>query len=1018
MVKLVRFAVNNPVTTLMIFLSFILIGAVSLMKLKIDLFPEIEPPVVSILTSWYGASASDVESEVTRKIEDEVIGVNNLDRITSKSLDSLSLVQCKFEWGTDLDVATNDIRDKLELAKRKLPKDIEPPILFKFSSATAPILYISITGDKSWPRLYRIVDRRISDELKRVPGVGAILLYGGLRRRINVYFDLGKLQSYRIPISQVNKILASENINIPAGSIKEGLRELFIRFPARFSSVKDMERIIVGYYQGKPVYLRDVAHIEDGYEPEELMGWGDGKKAVVMILQKQTGKNTVEVIKRVKEKLRELKKTLPSDVKISIVTDMSEDIITAIKNLRNTLLIGIILVVVITFLFLRELKASLIISLTIPFSLIIAFIMLYLFGYTINLISLMSLAIACGMVVDNAIVILENIVRHMERGGKPIPSSIFGASEMGTAIMASTLTTVVVFVPLMFVKGFVGIMLKQLGFAIIVTLLGSLFSSLTLTPMLASRWLVLKEKGYGFLEKIESSYRKILSWSINHPLKVFILAIAVFISSLSFLPFISTSFLPEVDVGDVSVSFRLEEGTRIEETARVIRFILSKIDEVVKPEEMRHSFAWAGRTKRGEGEALGFEEGTNVGEVGFKLVRREKRKRSAKEIANLLREKIAGIPGTVKLVVRTQDPVRAILSGSVGKPIVVEVQGSNLKELVNFSKKLASKMKKVPGLVDVDISQKDERPELWVKVDREKIATLGLNVGDIAMQVRNYFYGVEASDFKDAGDFFDIFTRLTEKDKNRLENLPEVPIFTRDGRMIKLKNIARIEYGYGPVEIERKNRQRIVKVEADKYGISLGEAKRAIEKILKNMEIPPGIAVGFGGEIREQQKAFRDLILMFILGFILVYMVMASLFESLRDPFIIMFSVPFALSGVLYAFYLTHTTLGIISFMGIIMLIGIVVNNAIVLLDYIHLLRKRGYDLKEAVVEGGSSRLRPVLMTTLTTIFGMLPLALSRAQGAEIWNPMGITMLGGLALSTLITLVLIPTVYYTLEKRK
>ena len=644
----------------------------------------------------------------------------------------------------------------------------------------------------------------------------------------------------------------------------------------------------------------------------------------------------------------------------------------------------------------------------------------------------MSLAIASGMVVDNGVVVLENIFRHLERGSSPIQAAISGASEMGMAITASSMTTVVVFVPLMFLTGLAGIIFKQLGFVIVITILASLFTALTMTPMLCSRWVkkgVLEGKNQkkilgrlyslseSWFKAMEEAYAGVLARALEHRKTVFLLALSIFISSISLIPYLSTSFMPESDTGDISIDFRLSEGTRIEETNRVVEEILQNIDEVVKPEEFRHSYAFDGQSEQGKGVALGMDEGPNVGQIGFKLVDRDKRTRSAKEIAALLRERVQKIPGITHIKVTAKNPITAILMGR-GKPVSVELQGADLTELIAFANRLKATMQNIPGLVDVSISQKDPRPELWVIIDREKASSLGLNVASIATVLRNYFYGKQATSFRDSGENFDIFTRLDQKNKDNLDHLLRVPIFTPDGGMVRLRNVVTIKEGSGPIEIERKNRQKIVKVEADIFKRSLGEVVSDIKKALDEMGVPPTISLSFGGDIEEQAKAFHDLTALLILGIILVYMVMASLFGNLRDPLIIMFSVPFAFSGVFYAFYLFHVTLGIISFMGIIMLLGIVVNNAIVLLDYTHLLQKRGKSLFEAVTQAGQSRLRPVLMTTLTTFFGMLPMAISRSVGAEIWNPLGITMLSGLLLSTLITLVLVPTIYYHLESRK
>ncbi|MBW2545011.1 MAG: efflux RND transporter permease subunit, partial [Deltaproteobacteria bacterium] len=565
-----------------------------------------------------------------------------------------------------------------------------------------------------------------------------------------------------------------------------------------------------------------------------------------------------------------------------------------------------------------------------------------------------------------------------------------------------------------------------------ITLLASLFTALSMTPMLSSRWITstpetLRKRGGGigrwyarsekWFEVIEDGYNRLLGWSLRHGKTVIFLAVAIFASSLSLIPFLSTAFVPEPDSGDVRIAFRLQEGTRIEETNRVIEKVMQIMDEVVKPEEYRHSYAFDGATEEGTGVVLGFDEGPNVGEIDFRLVDVDKRDRSAREIANVLREIIEKIPGISRLQVTATSPIKSVMMGG-GKPVSAEIQGADLNANLAFAQKLEQVMGKIPGLRDVTISQKDPRPELWVKVDRAKASSLGLNIATIAGTLRNYFYGVEAAQFRDAGDDYDIFTRFRKEDKDRLKTLPEIPIFTPDGRVIKLKNVAQIINGEGPIEIQRKNRQKIVKVEADIFERPLGDVMADIKAELKETGTPEGISISFGADVEEQRKAFRDLTLLLILGIILVYMALASLYGNLRDPLIIMFSVPFAVSGVFYAFYLGGISLDIMTFMGIIMLGGIVVKNAIVLLDYTHLLQKRGEPLFEAVSHAGRNRLRPILMTTLTTIFAMLPMALSRSVGAEVWNALGITIISGLSVSTLVTLILIPVVYYMFERRK
>ena len=1025
--RLPEVSVRNPVMTVMVFFGVVLLGAMALTRLKIDLLPEIEPPQVSVITLWPGASATDVESDVTKYIEDQLTRVSNLDRLTSKSLDNLSVVNCRFEWGTDLDVATNDIRDALELAKRDLPEDIEEPMIFKFSTATMPVMFFFVTAKESYPQLYHIVDKQISDELKRVPGVGAIVLYGGLKRQINVRFDLRKVEAYGLSLPEIGKILAAENIDLPAGEVKLGRMAYAIRVPGRFRTVQEIASTVIGSYRGRLIYLKDVAEVIDGFEEPMMMGYGDGRPAVVVAVQKQTGTNTVEVVDRIKEKLKEIERGLPSDVRIAIVFDSSEFIRWAVDNLKETLYIGLLLVVMVTFFFLRRFWGSLIILLTIPFSLIAAFILMLIFGYTINTITLSSLAIASGMVVDDAIVILENITRHLERGARPVPAAVFGSSEVGLAVAASTLTIVAVFIPLMFVGGLTGIFFKQLAFVITVSIMASLFNSLTLTPMLASKFLspprLSGAKGLlsridrgleGSFRAVEEFYKGLLGWAMGHRWTVVGVSAALFAFSLGLFPLVGTELSPQMDSGEISIGFRLPEGTRIEETDRVLRQINEIFSHVP---EAKHHYAFCGQTEKGIWTALGFEEGANVGEVGAKLVRKAERQRSAKEVAAVLREEIEKIPGLSRLSVSAAPGISQVLMGG-RRRISVELWGHDLGVITRFAERLKERVEKIPGAVDVTLSQKPPRPELWVELDREKASSVGVNVAMVAQALRNYFYGDDPTEFRDAGEDYDVFLRLRDRDKNRIESIGEVPIPTLLGTQVRLRNIATVREGYGPVEIERRNRQRIVKVEADVFGRPLGDVMEDIRRELARMDIPRGVKVHFGGEVEEQQKAFRDLRILFVLGVIMVYMVMASLFKSYRHPFVIMFSLPFAVTGVIFALVLTGTTLSIFSFLGLIMLMGIVTKNAIVLIDYTNILRERGYGLSEAVTTAGRDRLRPVLMTTATTFLGMLPMALSRGEGCEMWNSLGITMLGGLSVSTLITLVLVPVIYHLVEARR
>jgi len=1028
--NLPQFAVRRPYTVLMIFLAIFLIGVVSIFKLRIDLLPEIEPPVISVLVPYPGASASDVESDVIKYLEDKLSTVPNLDELNSLAKDNLGMVSCKFKWGTNLDVASNDVRDKLDLAKWDIKEhapDAEEPILFKFSSATAPIMAITISAPSSWPQLYRIVDKKVADALKRTKGVGAVIIYGGLRRQIKVELDWQKIKAYNIPPSLIIQRLKEENLDFPLGKIKKGKRDYFLRIKKRFKNPEEIKNILITQYKGKPVYLKDIAKVSDDFEEEKMKGYCNGKETIILIVQKQSGQNTVEVCNNIKKTLKKVKKFLPKDAEITIPMDSSEFILLAIKNLANTVVTAGILVVIVTLLFLRRLRASLIISLTIPFSLICAFIFLFLGGFTINVISLMSLAIAIGMVVDNAIVVLENITRHVEEGEKPSEAAVFASGEVGGAIFASTLTTICVFVPLIFVTGLAGIIFKQLGAVVSITILSSLFVALTLTPMLASKWIkkeTYTEKnklskfyllGEKFFKNIETFYVKILDYALSHKKKVLTSLITIFLVSIFLTRFIGQDLFPDVDTGDIDIMFRLNESARIEETDKILKKI-GKIYEKLVPER-KHYYAFAGESEKGFGVALGFEEGPNVGEGGAKLVPRTKRKRSVYEIADILRKEIEKIPGIERLKVIATSPMRQVAMAGKGK-IEVELMGSDLDKLQKYAEKLENEMKKIPGAVDVRSSFKKPRLELHIDIDREKANLLGINTAVLAQTLRTYFYGYEATKFREAGDDFDIFLQLKENQRYSLDDIGEIPVPTMSGKLVKLKTFAKVKMGLGPVEIRRKNRQRIISVGCDTYKRAMSGVKKDIEKVLKKLNIPKDIEINFGGEAEEQRKTFSDLGLLLLIGMILVYMVMVGQFESLKTPFIIYFSVPFAFVGVIWALLLTGIHFSMVTFMAVIMLVGVVVNNAIVLVDYTNILRARGLNLLEAIKLAGRHRLRPVLMTSFTTIFGMLPLALGRGQGGEIWQAFGITAIGGLLLSSLVTLVLVPIIYSIFHREK
>ncbi len=1034
--NLPAFGVKKPITNLMIFLAIIIIALYSLTRLGIDMMPEIEPPAITVIANYPGASAEDVEARVTEPLENQLATTPGIDKITSRSSEGTSRITLKFDWGTNLDEASNDIRDRIDLAKRFLPDipdEMDNPFIFKFNTAMIPVIFLGVTAEQSYPELYDMIDKRMGDPLRQIPGVGTVRLIGGLERQINVWIDREKLEGYGFSILDIGDALRRANITQPVGNIKTGLTDYLVRLPGEFSSPEEIDLVILGKRDGKFVYLRDVARIEDGFTEVTTILRFNKNPALMLMVQKQTGTNTVQVVELVKSKLRQIAKTLPADVKTHILFDSSQDIINTLNSLKTTLLLGIIAVIIVIWFFLRQLRPSLIIALTIPFSLLIAFIYLFVGGKTINVINLFSLAIACGLVVDNAIVVVDNTVRHMERGQRPQEAAIFGASEMLLAIAASTLTTVVVFMPMLLIPGVVGIMFGELAMVITITITASLFTAATFSPMLCSKWLKSgpqpegSHSGSGWLAKfygaserwlkiLEEKYSSALAWCLGHKKVVISGFLAALIASFFLTRFVGSEFMPEEDTGDIRITVEMALGTRVEETDKVA----ARIEDIFasKAPEARISYVRSGESSRGGARIGGGAEGSHVVRGGMKLVPKDKRKASVAEVGQRIRREIRRIPGAMKVDVSTGNPLGRAITGMGGKAIQIEVIGNSFEDTDLVARKIQDIMEKTPGAVDASISREINRPELRLQVNREKAAVLGIDMNTIAESAKTFIEGATATRYREKGETYDIYVRLEESSRSRpedIENLFVVSPLT--GEKIKLGNIVQVKEMTGPVAIERQNRERVIMVECNAFKRSPGKIIDDLKRQMAKLVIPSDIIINVGGEAEEQTKAFRDLFLLLLLGIILVYMVMAAQFESLLDPFIVMFAVPFTFTGVILAFVLTGTTLSVLTFLGIVMLMGIVVNNAIVLVSYIGILRARGYSMLEAVTVGGRERLRPVLMTALTTMAGLLPMALSFGEGSEMWQPLGVTMLGGLTVSTFVTMLFVPTLYAVVESR-
>jgi HAE1 family hydrophobic/amphiphilic exporter-1 len=1021
--RLPKLAVNRPITIMMLFVGILLFGFVSRMMLPVDVLPDIELPMLTVITVYPGASANEVEQQITKELEETLAGVPDLKSIKSSSKENVSIISLEFNWNAKLDQAANDARDKIELKKQKLPDDARTPMITKINSAMMPVLMYAIEAEESFQGIENIIDNKISNRLKNIPGVASIISVATPEREIKIEVDPQMLQAYHLSVNQIATILRMENITIPGGNVEIGGYDLAVRIPGEFEKVDEINNIVITAFAGKLIRLRDVATVTDGYMEKDVIGRSDDKRAVVLMVQKQSGQNTMKVAKAVQAEMEAIRSLMPADVKITQVQDSSELVEHAINNLSSTIGWAALLVVLVVLFFLRELRSSLIILLTIPFSLIAAFIFMFIADFTVNIFSLMALAIAIGMVVDNAIVVFENITRHMEQGEKAKSAAEFGAGEMGMAISASTLTTIAVFLPMVFIGGMVGILFKQLALLTSVTLIASLFTALTLTPMLASRMLrktrtrkhtklfTLSEK---LFVRTEDAYTSALRWAVHHRALVILLVIVIFVGTLYMGKFVGTDYLPEFDAGDVNAVIHVEVGTKVEETARIAR----EVEKIFREEmpEYRAQYSITGQTDEGLLSMMGFDEGKNIATIGAKLVVSDQRDYTSKEVANRIRERMEQIPELETFRITGGSILGAAMMGNK-KPIEIKILGNNLTVLNDTANRIEAQLDAQPYLNNVTSTVDRGKLELHIKIDRDKAQMLGLNTGMIAMAVRQSIYGTEAGDFTEDGEEYEINVRYDTAHRSDIARLNDIALTTLTGQSVTLGSVAQIVRDRGPLSIRHEAQQRVVTITAELNNISLGAAEHQVREVIKDVEIPDTVILQYGGQLEAQSESFGSLYLLFALGLALVYMVMAAQFESLRDPFIIMFAVPLSIIGVIWAFLITGNTLSVITFIGLIMLIGIVVNNGIVLVDYTNLLRARGHKIIEATLMAGHSRMRPVLMTAFTTILGMVPLATSHGMGSEMWKPLGITVIGGLLVSTLITLIFIPVMYLIIHRK-
>ncbi|MBQ8852868.1 MAG: efflux RND transporter permease subunit [Alistipes sp.] len=1015
-------AVNNPITTILVFIAVALFGIFSLVKLPIDFMPRIDTPYIMVITAYPGASAEDIEENISKPLENSLNGVDNLKHISSKSKENISTVFLQFEYGTDNDVATNDVRDKLDMAKNNLPDEANTPILFKFSTDEMPIMLLSVKAEESWSGLYKIIDEMVATPLARVSGVGTVSVQGIPERQIQVYCDPYKLEAYGMTIEGISQIISAENRAIPGGQIDVGSNTYSMRVDQEFTSVEELKSLVIGTRGGANIYLRDVATVTDTEQERAQEVYNNGERTGLIVIQKQTGANAVQISKDVKEELEKIVPTLPSDIRISQVVDTADNILDTANSLVDTILTTFIVVMFVVMLMLGRWRAMFIIILTIPISMLSALIYLLFTDQTLNVVTMSSLSISIGMVVDNAIVVLENITTHVDRGSRVKQAAIFATKEVGLSIIASTLTTLAVFLPLTMIDGMAGVMFTPMGWMVTITLTVSMAAALTFTPVLCS--LIMKQKPKksslqkyvdGAMGWLDGIYEKALHWCVTHRKTFLTGALVLFVGTFVFIaPAVKTEFFPMQDNGRIAVKVKLPVGTRQE----ITRDVAMRISEQFRQNypEITVLNATLGVADTDNAFASIQDNGTHYISFNITLTDKTERERGLAEIGDLMRKDLDGYSE-----IRTYEVVETGQGGGAGgqSKVDIELYGYDFEDTDRVALDIKELMLQVPGCTEVTISRDEYTPEYQVLFDREKLSMHGLNVATAGTFLRNRINGATASYFREEGEEYDILVRYDRPFRESLEEIENITLYnTTTGAAVKVRDVATVVESQTPPAIDRKDRSRYVKISGSVgHGYAMSDIVGGTVEGLNKMELPAGMTWKLGGSYEDQMDTFMDMGMLLVLMVILVYVIMASQFESLSYPFIIMFSLPFAVVGVMLGLWTTNTALGVMGLLGVLMLVGIVVNNGIVLVDYIRLLIGRKMPIIDAVVAGGKSRLRPILMTTLTTVLGMVPMAVGNGVGSEMWNSLGMVVATGLTFSTLVTLFLIPVLFTWLAMR-
>ena len=1021
--SLYRTSVNHPVTVSLVFITVAILGIFALTKLSINLFPDMGTNAIMVMTSYSGASAEDIETNITKTLENTLNGVSDLKHLSSSSKENVSVITLQFEYGINIEDATNNVRDKLDMVRQYLPDGAGNPTIFKFSMEDIPIMFLSVTAEESLSGLDKILDDKVATPLARVSGVGTVSVSGAPKREIQVFVDPNKLEAYNLTVEQISTALAYENKNTPAGNIDIGSNTYAVRVEKEFKSAKEMLDVVVGTFQGTPIYLKDVARVNDGEQERLQKVFSNGIQGAMITIQKQTDANSVQVSKGVKKELAKIEKTLPSDVKINMINDTSDSIINTIDSLKETIFITFMVVMLVVFIFLGRWRATIIIVLSIPISLVASVVYLFATGNTLNIISMSALTIAIGMVVDDAIVVLENITSHIDRGAKPKEAAVHATQEVSISVIASTLTMLAVFLPLTMVNGAVGVFFHQLGWIVSIIMIVSTSAALTLVPMMCSRLLKRNPQTHAWhrivftpinkgLDALSRGYGRLINWAVTHRALTLIIAVVVFaLTLITTLPGMKTEYMPSMDQGRLTINIELPVGTQEDITGQLGAELAEKyMKEIPEIRVMNYRY---GVADEDNAFASMQSNGTHILTMNLNLGSKELRKRSTQEIAEQIRKDLKE-----NALIKKYNVSEGMGMGSTTS-VKLEIYGYDFNTSDRIAKEIAAEMRERPEISQVLVSRDEYTPEIHVDFDREKLMLNGINITTASQYVRNRINGSIMSFFREDGDEYNIRVRYAPEFRQGYEDIENIVLYGSSGNAVRLSEVAKIVEGRTPPTIERKDRERIISITGIvAKGYALSDAVAVSEQCIDNAEIPAEFMAKIAGDYEDQQDAFKDMFTLIFLIIILVYVVMASQFESLLDPFVIMFSVPFAITGVLIGIRVHGMALGVMALIGVMILMGIVVKNGIVLIDYTRLCLERGMGVNESVVTASRQRLRPILMTTLTTVLGMIPMAIGTGEGAEMWNGLGVVVAWGLSVSTLITLVLIPTLYAVFISRR